>query len=98
MWGNLAHEKPVGLVASKSDTLVFEPWPKADESKLIFSQVNYAVQINGKLRATMHMPVDAGENDVEHKALENPEIVKWLEDKKIIKKIFVKNKIINFVI
>lgn len=81
-----------------TDTLVFEHWPKADETKLASSQVNIAIQINGKLRATMLIKAGADEGEVENKALGNPEVIKWTEGKKIMKKIFVKNKIINFVI
>lgn len=79
-------------------SLVFEAWPKYDESKLKSSMVKIAVQINGKLRATIDVANDSKEEEVLKLAMANLEVVKWLTDKKIIKKIFVKNKILNFVI
>jgi len=79
-------------------SLVFEAWPKYDEAKLKSSKVKIAVQINGKHRATVEAPNDSSEEVVEKIVMANPEVVKWLADKKIIKRIFVKNKIFSFVI
>ncbi len=88
VWSNLGN----------AETLIFENWPKADESKLKSSHANIVIQINGKMRANISLPQDTDEQTVEQAANENPEIKKWLEGKTIIKKIFVKNKILNFVI
>jgi leucyl-tRNA synthetase len=82
----------------KKEMIVQEAWPKYDETKLISSLAKIAVQINGKIRATIEVPVDSPEDIVESVALKNELIVKWIDNKKIIKKIFIKNRIINFVI
>jgi leucyl-tRNA synthetase len=79
-------------------SLVFEVWPKYDENKLKSSKVKIAIQINGKLRATVDVPFDSLQDTVEKEIKENPEVVKWISGQKIIKIIFVKNKILNFVL
>ncbi len=79
-------------------TILNEGWPKYDESKLQSSQVKIVVQINGKVRGTIDVATDSLEDVVEKVALKNTDIVKWMENMKITKRIFVKNKIINFVV
>ena len=73
-------------------------WPKADRSLLGKQEVTLVVQINGKKRGLIVAKKDLSEKDVlaEAKKIEN--IQKNLKGKKIIKNIFVKNKIINLII
>ena len=73
-------------------------WPKADKSLLGKQEVTLVVQINGKKRGLIVTKKDLSEKDVlaEAKKIEN--IKKNLKGKKIIKNIFVKNKIINLII
>lgn len=78
--------------------LAVEPWPKYDEAKIKSAKVKIVVQINGKVRAMLPMSSDVSEEEVKKEALANQDIVKWLSGQKILKTIFVKNKIINFVI
>ena len=72
-------------------------WPKGDKSLLKDQEVILVVQINGKKRGLIVAKKDLSEKDVliEAKKIEN--IKKNLKDKKIVKNIFVKNKIINFI-
>jgi leucyl-tRNA synthetase len=78
--------------------LVLEKWPDFDPSKITSANAKIVVQINGKFRATIEVKQDSTEDVVEKEAVKNELVSKWLENKKIIKKIFVPNKIINFVI
>jgi len=78
--------------------LVLEAWPKYDDKKLVSSTTNVVVQINGKVRATVEVPLDSEQDIVEREALKNELVVKWIDNKKIIKKIYIKNRIINFVV
>ncbi len=73
-------------------------WPKADKSLLGKQEVTLVVQINGKKRGLIVAKKDLSEKDVlvEAKKIEN--VKKNLEGKKVVKSIFVKNKIINFII
>lgn len=70
-------------------------WPIFDPNLATTNSVEIAVQINGKLRATINLENNADEEIVKQAATEK--INHWL-DKPLIKIIFVKNKIINFVI
>ena len=73
-------------------------WPKIEKSFLVDDKVTIVIQVNGKKRGLFIAKKDLGEKDalIEAKKIEN--IRKNLKDKKIIKNIFVKNKIINFII
>ena len=72
-------------------------WPKIDKSMLKDQEITLVVQINGKKRGLIITKKDLPEKDAlaEAKKIEN--IKKNLKDKKVIKNIFVKNKIINFI-
>ena len=72
-------------------------WPKGDHSLLADQEVTLVVQINGKKRGLIIAKKDMSEKDVLTQAKNIENIKKNLKDKKIIKNIFVKNKIINFI-
>jgi leucyl-tRNA synthetase len=71
-------------------------WPKI--KKNIVKQVNIAIQINGKTRDIIKVNQDLLENKIHKFILDNSKAKKYLENKKIKKTIFVKNKIINYII
>ena len=78
--------------------IMTESWPEYDESKLQSSKVKIIAQVNGKVRSTLDVALDASQDAVEKLARADESIVKWIAGKQIIKTIFVKNKIINFVV
>ncbi len=88
LWEITGHEDPV----------FNHPYPEADESHLVESKVTYAVQVNGKVRATLEAAADMQKDDViaAAKALEN--IAKYLDGGSIRKEIFVPGKIVGFVV
>ena len=73
-------------------------WPKADKSLLEENDVTIVVQINGKKRGLLSTKKDVEEKEVVAKAKNIENIRKNLTNKKIIKNVFVKNKVINFII
>ena len=74
------------------------PWPEYDEAKTVEDSVNVAVQINGKLRATIRVARDS-ENDVMIAAAKaEPKIAAAVEGVNVVREIAVKNKIVNFVV
>lgn len=81
-----------------NEKLQNQSWPKIDEQLIIETSLEIPVQINGKLRACITVDKNALEESILKLATEAVE--KWLpEDKALIKKqIFVKNKLVNFVI
>ena len=74
------------------------PWPTYDESKMVDSVVNIAVQINGKLRGSMEVPNNTDKEELIRLAKELENVQKHLLDKEIIKEIVVPNKIVNLVV
>ena len=88
LWNRLGH----------NDTITYETWPTYDESKLVEDTVEIPVQVNGKVRATIQIAVDASEEDVKKIVHENSNIQTQLEGKTVVKEIYVKNKIYNIVV
>jgi leucyl-tRNA synthetase len=77
--------------------LVNTPWPKADAALLVDDTVTLAIQVNGKLRATVELPKDTPQAEAEKAALSQPNVVSFLEGKTVRKVIVVPNKIVNVV-
>jgi leucyl-tRNA synthetase len=73
-------------------------YPAFDASLLVESSKDYPVSINGKLRTTIQLALDATQDQVQETVLSNTVVKKWLEDKPVKKLIFVKGKMINIVI
>ena len=75
-----------------------ETWPGWDEAYTKFDTVTVAVQVNGKMRGKVTVDVDSEESVVLGAATEDSLISRHLDGKKIRKKIYVKNKILNLVV
>ena len=71
-------------------------WPEISENK--FEEIKLPVQINGKTRDIISIQENTAENDIKKIILNKSKAKKYIENKKIIKTIFVKNKIINYII
>ncbi len=69
-----------------------------DKDALIEDTVNIAVQVNGKLRATIPVPMNSEQDAVKPIVFEDEKVIKFTEGKTIVKEIFVKNKIYNIVV
>ena len=75
-----------------------QPWPKYDEAKTIDAEKEIAVQVGGKLKTTVIIPVDADDETVKAIACRDEKIARLLEDSEIVKTIIVKNKLINLIL
>ena len=73
-------------------------WMGVDESALEKTSVELIVQVNGKLRGKFESPVDAPQEGVELIAKQDDNVSRFLEGKNVRKIIYVKNKLINFVV
>ncbi len=73
-------------------------WPVPDERALVRAVVPFVIQVNGKLRATLTFPPDAGEETVSKAAREDERVIRALAGQTIQKTIFVPGKILNFVV
>lgn len=87
LWEKLGHKKSIAL----------EKWPAYDSKMIKEAQVELVVQVNGKLRDRIKVSVDISEQEAQDKALTSAKVKKYVKaaPKKVI---FVKNKLINFVI
>ncbi|MDP4020590.1 MAG: class I tRNA ligase family protein [Candidatus Adlerbacteria bacterium] len=73
-------------------------WPQADKTKLLSATVSIAVQVNGKVRATVELPTNTSEQEALSAARNNEKVQKWLALGKEIKAVYVPGKVINFVV
>ena len=85
-------------VLGHKDTISYEKWPEYDESKLVETTFDIAVQVNGKLRGTITINIDDSEDVIKQKALDNENVKRHTEGKEIVKVIVIKNKIVNIVV
>jgi len=88
LWQVLGHTQTV---------LEDQPWPQADSAALVRDTLTLAVQINGKLRATIELPTGASKEDTEALARAQPQVVHFLEGLSVRKVIVVPGKIVNIV-
>jgi len=73
-------------------------WPDYDESLIVSDSITIAVQINGKIRGTIDVDADSGKEDIISMIIDNDKFTKYLENMNIIKKIYIPNRLVNFVI
>ncbi|TAL30969.1 MAG: leucine--tRNA ligase, partial [Alphaproteobacteria bacterium] len=88
LWQHLGHK----------EMIVDTAWPEADKAYLANDTATIAIQVNGKLRATITLPRDAAQHDAEKAALDEPAVQKAMEGKAPKKVIVVPNRIINVVV
>jgi len=88
LWQVLGHAQAV---------LEDQPWPQADPAALVRDTVTLAVQINGKLRATIELAASASKEDAEALARAQPQVMHFLEGLSVRKVIVVPGKIVNIV-
>lgn len=74
-----------------------QSWASYDESLCIDQTVEIVVQVNGKLKTKLNIPVDAEKDAVLAQALADPKIQEAVAGKNLIKQIYVQNKLVNFV-
>ena len=75
-----------------------ESWPVPNENFLESNEVDFIVQVNGKSRGKLIIDIEAGEDDVKSMSMKIENVAKYLEGKEVKKIIFVKGKLINFVV
>ncbi len=88
LWHRLGH----------AESLAFAPWPSYDPALCIEDTVTVAVQVNGKLRATLELPRGAGQADVQAAASADERIARYLDGVTIRKVIHVQDKLLNLVV
>ena len=74
------------------------PWPVADPALLVATSQTIAVQVQGKLRATLEVPVDAGGAAIIEAAEADPNVSRLLAGQTVVKRIYVPGRVVNFVL
>ena len=73
-------------------------WPEYDESKTVASSVEMAVQVGGKFKGTIIVPVDSDQDTVVEAAKASEKVAKAIAGMQIVKVIHVKNKLVNLIV
>ncbi|MFO7534479.1 MAG: leucine--tRNA ligase [Kiritimatiellia bacterium] len=79
-------------------TLAYEPWPVYEPALLVLDTVEYAIQVNGKVRSRFMGPARGEAAALEKMALADPGIAKWMEGKAVKKVIVVPGRLVNFIV
>ncbi|MBU6080301.1 leucine--tRNA ligase [Allobacillus halotolerans] len=87
LWSLLGHE----------DSITYATWPEYDERKLTEDTVEIVLQVMGKVRSKVSVPVDATKEELEKIALADEKINEWIEGKTVRKVIAVPGKLVNIV-
>lgn len=81
-----------------NSSVFLDEWPKPEADFLVKKEIEFIVQINGKVRDTFKIGLNLTEEEIKKISFDREKIKKYLADQKIKKIIFVPNKLINFVI
>ena len=88
----------LGFAEARGGMACQQAWPAYDASKTIAAEVNMAVQVGGKLRATITVPLDSEQDAVVAEAQKDPKVRKFTDGMEIVKVILVKNKLVNLIV
>ena len=88
LWAFLGHD----------NTLAYEPWPVYDPAALVEDEVEIPVQVMGKVRGRIKVPVAATPDEMRTVAEQSPDVAKFLEGKTVVKVIAVPKRMVNFVV
>ena len=82
----------------KESMLLKNEWPQFNESLIKDDMVNIVIQVNGKKRAMIEAKINEKDEKVIQNCLEIDNVKKFVSGKNILKKVYVKNKLVNFVV
>ena len=88
----------MGFAAAEGKMACQMPWPKYDEAKMVEREKEIAVQVNGKLRSTVKVPMDSADEDVIAAACADEKIQRQMQGMQLVKTIVVKNKLVNLIL
>ncbi len=88
LWAFLGH----------TESITYAPWPAFDEGKLALDTITVAVQVNGKLRGTVQLPVGVDKDAAIAAAKADPGVAKWLEGVALKREVYVPGKLVNLVV
>ncbi|UCD64215.1 MAG: leucine--tRNA ligase [Candidatus Zixiibacteriota bacterium] len=84
-------------ITGQADSIFKSRWPVHDPEAVVGDTIEVAVQVNGKLRDSVTVAADADQKAVEEAAFESQKVLKFTQGKQIVKKIYVRGRILNIV-
>ena len=81
-----------------TETLTYSDWPVWNEKALVKQVINIAVQVSGKMRASIEFPLDVSKEEILNTVKQHPKIAPRLEGMEIIREIVVPKKLVNLVV
>ena len=88
----------LGFAAARGGMACQQNWPVYDESKTVSSVLTIAVQVGGKLRGTVEVPVGSDQDAIVAAAKAEPKVAKFLNGMDVVKIIHVPGKLVNFIV
>ena len=88
LWAKLGH----------TDTLAFEPWPEYDKELIKETEIELAVQVNGKIKDRIVVSADADQEQIKQKALSSEKVIAAMAGKEPKKIIVIKSRLVNIVV
>ncbi|MGB7061010.1 MAG: class I tRNA ligase family protein, partial [Candidatus Zixiibacteriota bacterium] len=85
-------------ILGQEESIFKSQWPAYDKDAIQEEEITFVVQVNGKLRASMSLPVNTPEEKAKDVALSDERVKRFLQGKNLIKSIFVQDKLINLVV
>ncbi len=84
--------------AGHGDSLACEPWPSYDPAKTIEEKLEVVLQVNGKVRSKVEVARDTDEKRLEELARQDVNIRRYVDGKRVVRTVVVKNKLVNIVV
>ena len=81
----------------KKESIIKVPWPEYDQEAIAEEEIVIVVQVNGKLRDRLLVPVSSKEETIKEMALTSPKVRRHIDGKEVKKTIFVPQKLVNIV-
>ena len=83
---------------SKKSSVLNEKWPEWKEELILDKEATVVIQVNGKVRGKISAAPGASEGDVMNAAIKDGSISRWIENKTVIKQIYIQDKLLNLVV
>ena len=81
-----------------SSSVFLGDWPESNESYMVDNSMEIAIQVNGKLRGSVEVPVDTDKDEIINLSMKVENVQKFIENLEVIKEIYVPNKLVNLVV
>ncbi|HLY99762.1 MAG TPA: leucine--tRNA ligase [Candidatus Angelobacter sp.] len=85
-------------VLGEKSNLLRQPWPEYDQALAKEDEIEYAIQLNGKLRSRLAVPADTPESAVQERALADEKVKASMDGKQVVKVIVIPGKLVNIVV